>query len=63
MINFRPPTSGTTGGTYREARHDSLNFESCGGERHSPDDTTLEPFGRIYHFLASAAAKLTARTK
>jgi hypothetical protein len=51
------------GGTYREARHDSLNFESCGGERHSPDDTTLEPFGRIYRFLASAAAKLTARTK
>jgi hypothetical protein len=50
-----------TGTTYHQSRRDSLNFESCGGERHSPLDACLEPFGRIYHFLASAAGKVGAR--
>jgi hypothetical protein len=51
----------TSGGTYRQSRRDSLNFESLGGERHSPYDACLEPFGRIYHFLATTAGKVGAR--
>jgi hypothetical protein len=61
MTLMRPTMPSTSGGTYRQSRRDSLNFESLGGERHSPYDACLEPFGRIYHFLATTAGKVGAR--
>jgi len=64
MINGRILTPRDwSNGTYRDTRRKSLNFEICGGERHSPHDSTLEPCGeRILNFLASAAKRVTALT-
>jgi len=42
---------------YRAVRRGSLNFEICGGERHSPDDTPPQSLGPIYRFLAAAARR------
>jgi len=47
--------------TYRAARHDSLNFEACGGERHSRDDFALRPYGQMIFFPAKVAKRVIER--
>jgi DUF4097 and DUF4098 domain-containing protein YvlB len=47
--------------TYRGARRDTLNFESCGGERHSRDDFVLRPYGQMLYFTAKVAKKVLVR--
>jgi hypothetical protein len=48
--------------TYRSARHATLNFESCGGERSSSDDASLRPLGQMIYFPAKAAARVVVTT-
>ena len=44
--------------SYRRARHDTLNFETCGGERSSPDDASLEAPSQLLYFPAKAAERI-----
>ena len=41
--------------TYRQARHATLNFETCGGERSSLDDASSAPLGQMTYFPAKFA--------
>jgi hypothetical protein len=52
---FAPPE------TYRGARRDSLNFEACGGERHSSHDFALRPYGQMIYFPAKIAKRVIER--
>ena len=36
--------------SYGQVRRDTLNFETCGGERHSRHDRTLAPVGQLLQF-------------
>ena len=45
-------------GSYRRVRRDTLNFETCGGERHSRHDLTLAPMGRLFHFPSRIARRI-----
>src|SRR5665213_2016578 len=45
--------------SYESARHDSLNFESCGGERHSSDDVLIRPLAQIMQFPTKVAQWIT----
>ncbi|HEY5111963.1 MAG TPA: DUF4097 family beta strand repeat-containing protein [Acidimicrobiales bacterium] len=45
--------------SYQSARHESLNFESCGGERHSSDDVPTRPLAQIMQFPTKVAQWIT----
>lgn len=47
--------------TYRGARRDTLNFETCGGERHSHDDFALRPYGQMIYFPSKVAKRVIER--
>ena len=51
----------STADSYRSDRHDTLNFESCGGEHHSSDDDALNPLAQIAQFPTRVAEWITVR--
>ena len=62
MSNFPLPVPGfAPHETYRRARRDTLNFEACGGERHSRDDFALRPYGQMIYFPAKVARRVIER--
>ncbi|MHB8380196.1 MAG: DUF4097 family beta strand repeat-containing protein [Acidimicrobiales bacterium] len=56
-----PGTSYAT--TYRRAQRDTLNFETCGGERSSPDDAGPAGMGQLLYFPAKAAERVVVTTQ
>jgi|GEM_PF-1089271 len=48
---------------YQRARHDTLNFETCGAERSTNDDVPPEPLGQMLYFSAKAAARVVVTTQ
>jgi len=44
--------------SYGRVRRDTLNFETCGGERHSPHDLTLSPMGQLIRLPVRVARKV-----
>jgi len=44
--------------SYGQVRRDTLNFESCGGERHSPLDLTLAPMGQLIRMPVRIARRV-----
>lgn len=51
-----PDTKDTV--AYRRAQHDTLNFETCGGERSSPDDASPSEMGQLLYFPAKVAERV-----
>ncbi|HEY5266880.1 MAG TPA: DUF4097 family beta strand repeat-containing protein [Acidimicrobiales bacterium] len=47
--------------SYQSGRHDTLNFESCGGETHSSDDVASRPLAQILQFPIRVAEWITVR--
>jgi hypothetical protein len=43
--------------TYRRAQHDTLNFETCGDERSSPDEASSTEMGQLLYFPARVAER------
>ncbi|HEV3267877.1 MAG TPA: hypothetical protein VGZ68_05695 [Acidimicrobiales bacterium] len=41
--------------TFRRAQHDTLNFETCGGEQSSPDEASPATGGQLLYFPAKVA--------
>jgi len=49
------PACSTDVSTFEGTQHDTLNFETCGGESSSPDDLSPDQMGQLLHFPAKAA--------
>lgn len=47
--------------SFKSARHETLNFESCGGERYSSDDVPTRPLAQILQFPTKVAQWITVR--
>jgi DUF4097 and DUF4098 domain-containing protein YvlB len=45
--------------SYQGTRRDTLNFESCGGERHSSDEVAMRPLAQIVQFPTRVAKWIT----
>jgi len=46
--------------TFRRARHETLNFETCGGERSSPDEAAHPEMGQLLYFPATVAERIAS---
>jgi hypothetical protein len=53
-----PATTLVRPATYRDAQHDTLNFEACGGEHWSTDDLELRPDAKVILFPVRIAKRV-----